>query len=365
MAGCAAFNHTAQSVWPGVRAVSASPLPFVILFDGSSGSSWFADSLDRHQRVFIAGYEPLEWVTNASYTGTAARAWQPTWLSSVWQRPQGSWSSWLSLYHLNAKLDPSVHHAPLTVRMPTEHEVEGASAVGFKVRPATITENQLAGTLKHALSSLGGVVLVINRRSKLEQAVSLYRRRFEGKANQFGGGGQSTLTATTASSTHASGTPTHAGGGPDGPGGNPWATARIPSSHAASTAASVISTAEMSKLLDHRGAQEEAIECLVGLLDRPTLRVSYEDLQANYTATMRATLAHLGVTDDLDERSLAALYSASGEQGGGAAAGGGTSGGATGADVARAPSPPSFVKRSPSGLCASVANLVELCEHVS
>ena len=30
-----------------------SPRPFVILFDGSAGSSWFADSLDRHPSVFM------------------------------------------------------------------------------------------------------------------------------------------------------------------------------------------------------------------------------------------------------------------------------------------------------------------------
>ena len=50
------FNSTPPAGAPAVRT------PFIILFDGSAGSSWFAESLDRHPKVFIAGYEPLEWV---------------------------------------------------------------------------------------------------------------------------------------------------------------------------------------------------------------------------------------------------------------------------------------------------------------
>ena len=58
------YNATAP---PGSRAVRT---PFIVLFDGSAGSSWFAESLDRHPKVFIAGYEPLEWVKRPErYTG--------------------------------------------------------------------------------------------------------------------------------------------------------------------------------------------------------------------------------------------------------------------------------------------------------
>lgn len=271
---CTAFNHTSQSYWPSSTPAS-SPLPFVVLFDGSSGSSWFADALDRHTDIFISGYEPLEWVGNVSYAGWSATSWQPSWLRTVWQRPQaGAWSEWLSRYHHNAKLNPAVHHAPLTVRMPTEAEVRRASAVGFKVRPSTIADNHLAGTLKQALQSLGGVVIVINRRSKLEQSVSLFRRRFEGKANQFGVAGVAKPSAPT-------GAAGAQGGGPDGPGGNPWAgfIGSASSAGGSGSEASVINAADLTKLFERRQAQEEAIECLVALLDRPTLRIAYEDLQ--------------------------------------------------------------------------------------
>ena len=44
------FNSTPPAGAPAVRT------PFIILFDGSAGSSWFAESLDRHPKVFIAGY---------------------------------------------------------------------------------------------------------------------------------------------------------------------------------------------------------------------------------------------------------------------------------------------------------------------
>eukprot|EP00965_Chrysotila_dentata_P212236 6186902-Pleurochrysis_carterae.AAC.3 len=71
-----AARLNSSSYWPLSQAVSsqrdprrhgvAKITPFVILFDGSSGSSWFASSLDRHSEVFIAGYEPLEWKYKSS-----------------------------------------------------------------------------------------------------------------------------------------------------------------------------------------------------------------------------------------------------------------------------------------------------------
>ena len=47
------FNSTPPAGAPAVRT------PFIILFDGSAGSSWFAESLDRHPKVFIAGYRTI------------------------------------------------------------------------------------------------------------------------------------------------------------------------------------------------------------------------------------------------------------------------------------------------------------------
>ena len=146
-----------------------------------TGSSWFADSLDRHPEIFISGYEPLEWVNHPGYEGANATAWQAKWLGTVWHRPPErpeAWADWLQLYNANVKLDPKVHPAKLTVRTPQQQEVLGASAVGFKVRPLTLESNRLVPTLKEALEALGGVVLIINRQDKLRQAISLYRRRF-------------------------------------------------------------------------------------------------------------------------------------------------------------------------------------------
>ena len=75
------FNSTPPAGAPAVRT------PFIILFDGSAGSSWFAESLDRHPKVFIAGYEPLEWVRRPeTYTGMNATGWQAEWLRHVWHR---------------------------------------------------------------------------------------------------------------------------------------------------------------------------------------------------------------------------------------------------------------------------------------
>ena len=157
----------------------------MILFDGSSGSSWFADALDRHAEVFIAGYEPLEWIRHPGWEGPNATSWQSEWLAHIWgghPSTSAEFEPWLNSYMLNSKLDPAVHQkAPLTVRTPLPAEVLGARAVGFKVRPATILTNRLGATLRDALLAMGGKVVVINRRNRVEQAISLYRRRVQGK----------------------------------------------------------------------------------------------------------------------------------------------------------------------------------------
>ena len=142
----------------------------------TAGSSWFADSLDRHPNVFISGYEPLEWVNHAAYEGANATSWQAHWLGTVWHHPpvhsgedNAGWTAWLRKYNENVKLDPLVHPAKLTVHTPTPHEVTEATAVGFKVRPLTLETNKLMPTIKAALSALGGVVIVVNRKDKLRQ----------------------------------------------------------------------------------------------------------------------------------------------------------------------------------------------------
>ena len=107
------FNSTPPAGAPAVRT------PFIILFDGSAGSSWFAESLDRHPKVFIAGYEPLEWVRRPeTYTGMNATGWQAEWLRHVWHLPAGAgrdaFDAWLDGFNANVKLDPRVHNSPLT-----------------------------------------------------------------------------------------------------------------------------------------------------------------------------------------------------------------------------------------------------------
>ena len=192
-----------------------------------------------------AGYEPLEWTGHAEYAGPNATAWQAEWLRTIWASPsrasanETAFEAWRRAYLLNRKLDPSVHsHAPLTVRSVTRGEAAHAAAIGFKVRPLTVETNQLAPTLRGALHALGGVVLTVNRRDKLRQSVSLFRRRFEGRSGQFGqpANGQGTSVGLSGVSIGDSASP-HARGVVGGDN------------------RSVIGVAELSKLLDHRQSQ--------------------------------------------------------------------------------------------------------------
>ena len=168
-------------------------VPYLIVFDGSAGSSWFAECLDRHPRVFVAGYESLEWHGHPAYIGWNATEWQPGWLQDIWHPPsairsaagpggpaeatasataEGAWAQWVKRYMRNEKLDPELHRSPLTVKMPQRAQLARAQAVGFKIRPGTITANHLSGTLRAALKAMGGRLLVVNRRNAVKQALS-------------------------------------------------------------------------------------------------------------------------------------------------------------------------------------------------
>ena len=184
-----------QSFWNATVPLGTQPVsvPYLIVFDGSAGSSWFAECLDRHPRVFVAGYESLEWHGHPAYIGWNATEWQPGWLQDIWHPPsairsaagpggpaeatasataEGAWAQWVKRYMRNEKLDPELHRSPLTVKMPQRAQLARAQAVGFKIRPGTITANHLSGTLRAALKAMGGRLLVVNRRNAVKQALS-------------------------------------------------------------------------------------------------------------------------------------------------------------------------------------------------
>ena len=227
--------------------------------------------------------------------------------------------------------------------------------------------------LLHTLT-YSSVVLVINRHDKLAQAVSLYRRRFDGKSGQFAAPRTAehanAAAATRRAIEFADMNASSSAESDDGRAGNPWASTSIGSKGGTGSgsgsivdsSASIISQRDLEKMLDHRESQVKAITCLAAFFDRPTLTVSYEGLRANFTAVMRSALAHLNITDGVDDVSLAALN----EPGTAPhpppampepalSTGGSTS------SVGESGSVLAFVKRSPSSLCRSVANLPALC----
>jgi len=275
------------------------------------------------------------------YEGWNATGWESTWLSHIWRSVPSSpaeFPQWLDGYMLNTKLDPDIHQSPLTVRTPTAEEVVHARAIGFKVRPATIASNHLAATLKSALSALGGRVVVINRRNRVKQAVSLYRRRVQGKG-QFN----------------------DAHGAVD---------------------ASAIRVSELQTLLKRRDEQAKGIECTAKALGAPVLRVEYEDLVADFNKTMRTVLQHLGVDTDV---SAMQMVDADGDRSAASrstAAAATTTTSATTASATTASTTTTatitttiqsatttgtggevFVKKTPDSLCDAVSNFEELCRH--
>ena len=369
-----------QSFWNATVPHGTQPVavPYLIVFDGSAGSSWFAECLDRHPRVFVAGYESLEWHGHPAYIGWNATEWQPGWLQDIWHLPgairagggpaeespaasaEGAWAQWVGRYMRNEKLDPELHRSPLTVKMPQPTQLSRAQAVGFKIRPGTITANHLSGTLRAALKAMGGRLLVVNRRNAVKQALSLYRRRVEGRGQFLNSGG------------------------PD-------------------SSASLVEPSEMLRLLKHREQQEASIACAVASLDVPTHYVWYEDMLADFPTAMRAALRHLGVETAISSREVESLKVAAPNQAEqeenlergivataaaatspplsltaaantaasitastatiGAAAMGSTDIAAAAAVAAPQPAAEHFVKVTPDSLCVAIANLPQLCRH--
>ena len=72
------------------------PVPFVVLFESSSGSSWLMSELAAHPQLCVVQFEPIDNITMASAADHAARI---RWLSTLWapQRADGgAWARWKS-----------------------------------------------------------------------------------------------------------------------------------------------------------------------------------------------------------------------------------------------------------------------------
>ena len=179
------------------------PVPFVVLFESSSGSSWLMSELAAHPQLCVVQFEPIDNITMASAADHAARI---RWLSTLWapQRADGgAWARWKS-----ALVAASVFgQLPAIEASLARCNRTAAVAFGLKARLSRLLSHEPSLQQLAALMAVRGVrVVQLSRRNRVKQALAEYRRLHAGlgqfrAAADGGGGGDATAAAAAAAPT--------------------------------------------------------------------------------------------------------------------------------------------------------------------
>ena len=153
------------------------PVPFVVLFESSSGSSWLMSELAAHPQLCVVQFEPIDNITMASAADHAARI---RWLSTLWapQRADGGlWARWKS-----ALVAASVFgQLPAIEASLARCNRTAAVAFGLKARLSRLLSHEPSLQQLAALMAVRGVrVVQLSRRNRVKQALAEYRRLHAG-----------------------------------------------------------------------------------------------------------------------------------------------------------------------------------------
>ena len=281
------------------------PVPFVVLFESSSGSSWLMSELAAHPQLCVVQFEPIDNITMASAADHAARI---RWLSTLWapQRADGgAWARWKS-----ALVAASVFgQLPAIEASLARCNRTAAVAFGLKARLSRLLSHEPSLQQLAALMAVRGVrVVQLSRRNRVKQALAEYRRLHAG-LGQFRAA---------------------ADGGATG-GGSDAAADGAPSAH--------VELALFEKAVTAVRRSHRLTERVTPYLQKlPALKIAYEELLYEHAASVRRVLHFL-----LGEHALPLP--------------------ATAAAAAPAPPPGSttYRKATPDRLCEAVSNYAELC----
>ena len=285
------------------------PVPFVVLFESSSGSSWLMSELAAHPQLCVVQFEPIDNITMASAADHAARI---RWLSTLWapQRADGgAWARWKS-----ALVAASVFgQLPAIEASLARCNRTAAVAFGLKARLSRLLSHEPSLQQLAALMAVRGVrVVQLSRRNRVKQALAEYRRLHAGlgqfRAAADGGGG-----------------------GGDAGGGGGAAADGAPSAH--------VELALFEKAVTAVRRSHRLTERVTPYLQKlPALKIAYEELLYEHAASVRRVLHFL-----LGEHALPLPAAA----------------------AAAAPAPPpgstTYRKATPDRLCEAVSNYAELC----
>ena len=172
-------------------------VPFVIIFESSSGSSWLLEQLGAHPSVCAVGYEPLDNITMGSASDHAARI---QWLRTLFAPPlppreSAAWTRWTQ-----ELLEASIFGQRERIRTSLGAcDPQASSTFGLKARLSRLlTVPTALVELGWWLGAAGVRVIRLRRENIVQQALAEYRRLHSGK-------GQFVAAADAA----AAGTATH------------------------------------------------------------------------------------------------------------------------------------------------------------
>lgn len=159
-------------------ATSSSAIPFVLLFESGSGSSWLASSLATHPRVCLVLFEPID---NSSLTSAADHAARLRWLEILWSPPHASdaedaWSDW----RRRLIAASTFGQLPL-IRRSLGRCTAASRSFGLKARLSRLLthEGAMRG-LRELLARKRVRLIRLERRNRIKQALAEYRRLHAG-----------------------------------------------------------------------------------------------------------------------------------------------------------------------------------------
>ena len=158
--------------------VTSHQMPFVIVFESGSGSSWLVQELSRTAQVCLVLFEPIDNVTLASRADHQARL---RWLETLWTPPKptesaAAWADWRERV-----VAASIFGQLPLVRESLARCTPQSVVFGLKARLSRLLthEDAMAG-LRTLLQRLQVRVLRLGRRNRIKQALTEYRRLHAG-----------------------------------------------------------------------------------------------------------------------------------------------------------------------------------------
>lgn len=157
---------------------SAAPIvPFILLFESGSGSSWLIKELAAHPQLCVTMFEPID---NVSLTTVVDHAARLRWLELLWSPPLAAATSAWEAWRANVEDSSIFGQRPLVHT--SLHSCTAASvAFGLKARLSRfLNHHQSVLGLRDLLARRNVRVLRLGRHNRIKQALTEYRRLRQG-----------------------------------------------------------------------------------------------------------------------------------------------------------------------------------------